>query len=268
MGTIKTLPGLARAHLEARRGTQEQASAYCKKDGLWFELGQMKQNSDAPSGNLLAVQLKNLIVAVKEGADDEKLLSEYTVCCARYPKFIEKVRESQRPALREELEVIVLYGRPGTGKTQYCYTLSPNLYALPVRSQKTTWFNGYQGQKAVLMDDFSGKIGLDELLRLLDRYPIQVEVKGGFTWFNPSTIYITSNVHIDDWYDYSKRNDSKQALKRRISKFLYCERHDFGATAPIYSQQECDCCFVPLRRIQPTIAVVIEDESGTVTDII
>lgn len=43
---------------------------------------------------------------------------------------------------------------------------------------------------------------------------------GGFVWWNPDTIYLTSNAHPMNWYDYSKRQDKELALRRRFTKIL------------------------------------------------
>ena len=66
------------------------------------------------------------------------------------------------------------------------------------------------------MDDFSGEMPLVQLLRLLDRYSVQVPFKGGYLWFCPDTIVITTNVHPRKWYNYWERDSSFEALKRRI----------------------------------------------------
>jgi len=261
MSQVKNLPGLARAHLEPRFGTALQASEYCKKDGLFWEAGCMKANRDTQSNNLMGIQLKLMTDAIRNGATDAQLIDEYIVCYAKHLKFVDKVRESVIPGYREQLDVVLLYGLPGTGKTLWCYEQDPTLYSLPVKGGKNMWFNGYRGQRTVLIDEFSGKMGLDELLLLLDKYPIQTETKGGFTWFNPTTIYVTTNCHIDDWYDYSKRAHSKAALKRRFTSFLYCERHNNGAYTH-YTRQRCDSSFIPLRDVDIMVGVEVTPEDS------
>ena len=79
------------------------------------------------------------------------------------------------------------------------------------------------GQSTVLIDDFAGNVGLTQLLQILDRYPVQVPVKGGFVWWCPNVIIITTNVPLEQWYDYSSRQDSLAALQRRIT-----HRRDFN----------------------------------------
>ena len=65
----------------------------------------------------------------------------------------------------------------------------------------------------MVLDDFYGWIKFDEMLRLLDRYPLLVETKGGTTHFTSRFIHITSNKHPSSWY---KRGHYYDALFRRF----------------------------------------------------
>ena len=56
-----------------------------------------------------------------------------------------------------------------------------------------------------------------EMLRLLDRYPCQVETKGGSVNFAPKTIIILSNKAPEDWYD--KEKCAWAPLERRIESY-------------------------------------------------
>ena len=68
------------------------------------------------------------------------------------------------------------------------------------------WFDGFRGHKYALFDDFDGsQIEFRKLLRLLDKYPMQVPIKGGFTNWNPRKIFITSNVQPRMWYSGDER---------------------------------------------------------------
>ena len=59
------------------------------------------------------------------------------------------------------------------------------------------WWDGYEGEKEVLIDEFwKDFYKYHELLRLLDRYPCKVEKKGGWAHLqgmvSATTIVITA----------------------------------------------------------------------------
>ncbi|KAL0168654.1 hypothetical protein M9458_036876 [Cirrhinus mrigala] len=110
---------------------------------------------------------------------------------------------------------MVLVGPPGCGKSRHVSEL--------VRGQPTyykprgPWWDGYDGHVNVVVDDYYGWIAYDELLRVCDRYPCKVPVKGAFVEFLAKWIYITSNRHVWDWYHFEGYDPS--AILRRV--FVY-----------------------------------------------
>lgn len=217
--TLKLI--LKRAHLEQRKGTQKQAIDYCKKSDTHisgpFEFGTLKKQGK-----------RNDIIAfkdsIKQGINNIDLIDNYTEQVAKYPKFINFVRSEytfkQRAKNIKEngRNVIVLWGKSGIGKTKSVYDSFDIDDIYPVihgdGSSDTLWFDGYQGQKCLLIDDFYSWIKYDFLLRLLDRYPIYVQTKGSSVLFCSENIYITSNQNPNDWY----KNIDKTALFRRIAE--------------------------------------------------
>ena len=65
----------------------------------------------------------------------------------------------------------------------------------------------------VVLDDFYGWLKYSQLLNLLDRYPMQVEVKGAKREFLAKEIIITSNKSPVEWYD-SEKVDIAPLLRR------------------------------------------------------
>jgi len=114
------------------------------------------------------------------------------------------------------LRTYVLYGEPGVGKTRLvydCYS-ADSVFKLNTASNDALWFDGYNAEAVLLLDDFSGWIKYRDFLTLLDGYPYRCPVKGGFTWARWSVVVITSNVSPLHWY---QGHSDDWALWRRIS---------------------------------------------------
>lgn len=138
--------------------------------------------------------------------------------------------------LRRAPRVEVLWGAPGVGKSRYVHdfanvhfglgdfgTFEPDLWT----SKSSQWFDGYSGQRVALFDDYAGGIEFQLFVKLLDRYHLQVPVKGGFTWWYPDWIFITSNVDPENWYSDLSPNQLG-ALLRRIRVYHVTEPLEFG----------------------------------------
>lgn len=110
--------------------------------------------------------------------------------------------------------VWVFWGASGTGKSRRAWEeagLDP--YSKCPRSK---FWDGYQGQKAVVVDEFRGGIDVSHLLRWCDRYPVRVEVKGSSRPLEAETLWFTSNVDPRNWYP-DLDADTLEALLRRFN---------------------------------------------------
>lgn len=211
-GTIKKW--LNNAHIEARKGTPKQASDYCKKDGDFIEIGKISNQGGR-------TDLKEFVSEVRNGKLNHDLIDSHTNIMCRYHKFANQIRTAkcEKMAIENHQKGIVsevIWGKPGSGKTRSIYDLydEKDVYA-PDLSTSNLWWDGYTGQKILLLDDFYGQIKYSYMLRLLDRYKIQLQIKGGFTYKAWEKVFITSNDPPELWYPNILK---KSALKRRISK--------------------------------------------------
>lgn len=116
-------------------------------------------------------------------------------------------------------QVTVLVGKTGVGKSRILAQTYPDAFW---KSTGDKWFDDYDLQKEVIIDEFYGWLPYAQLLRLLDRYPMTVETKGGSVNFAPEKILIAANSMPDAWYNWNV-NMQFSALKRRIDNMLIME---------------------------------------------
>lgn len=208
------------AHCELRKGSQQQAIDYCSKEdtrvaGPW-SWGTPRVTRPGARNDLSTFR-----DAVRGGSTKRQLMDDHPAVMAKFPRFAHEVRMTYLPQDFKKRRVVLLYGDPGTGKTRYCAEDAPKGYLWTQPIGGGMWFDGLDHHTHCLLDDFMGKgskFSLADLLRILDGYALQVQVKGAHTIWHPDVIYITTNYHPRDWYDWSTRLPSWGALKRRISE--------------------------------------------------
>ena len=91
------------------------------------------------------------------------------------------------------------YGPTGTGKSRGVRQAYPELYV----KNPNKWWDGYQGQTTVLLDDFQKEHAcLGYHLKIWgDHYPFAAETKGSTLQARPDRIVVTSNYHPRDIWD-------------------------------------------------------------------
>lgn len=115
-----------------------------------------------------------------------------------------------------EKEINVFWGPTGSGKSKRAWE-EAGLDAYP-KAPTTKFWDGYQGQEHVVIDEFFGQIEISHMLRWLDRYPVLVETKGSGTSLKAKKIWITSNLHPSEWYRTAPEVQV-EALLRRLNIF-------------------------------------------------
>lgn len=195
---VKKIPGFNRSHLEQRRGSGKEASEYCKKDGDFVEFGTPTANTQGRRNDLESIKQR-----LDDGASSRDISDEFFSRWVVYRRSFEAYTELRNePRHRPGLKVIVLRGESGTGKSSYVFSRHPGCWIST--NPILRWFDGYSGQTVACIDDFNGETPFRFLLRLLDIYPIRVEIKGGHVAWNPETIFITTNRPITEWYGGEK----------------------------------------------------------------
>nr|BDF97675.1 replication-associated protein [Cressdnaviricota sp.] len=113
-----------------------------------------------------------------------------------------------------ERVISVFWGRTGTGKSRRAWG-EAGLDGYP-KDPLTKFWDGYQGQDCVVIDEFRGGISIAHVLRWFDRYPVIVEIKGGAVVLRASRIWLTSNLDPRIWYAQEDA-ETNEALLRRLN---------------------------------------------------
>lgn len=109
-----------------------------------------------------------------------------------------------------------LFGDTGTGKTRYALQQAPTAYWKPISGRGENWWDGYDGQDDVIIDEFRPEqYSLQFLLQLFDCYPMQVPFKGGFIQFRARRIFLTCPLPPRRAFSSTIQEDYAQ-LDRRI----------------------------------------------------
>lgn len=211
LATAKRILGVDHAHMEPARDW-DKLMLYCGKedtrvDGPWEagEPGQPGKRKD----------LDAVFAAVRDGMGLTEVAQTFPGQWIKFHKGISALHTTFHPPVeRPNVKVYCFYGVTGCGKTRKVYEVAPKCYS--VFDMKAPWFDGYNGQKVMLLDDYGpGMLNINFLKRLLDRYAITLPVKGGSVAMEADTVFITTNYMMSDWYPKAGGLDY-DALVRRI----------------------------------------------------
>lgn len=220
MGTVKQALDDPKIHLEIRRGQPSQASAYCKKDdsriaGPW-EFGSCPNDVGQRHDLIQAaaiVRERGYYALYDEGWADNIIA-----------QFRGGLMELHRLRLRKfafecrDVSVVCIYGPAGAGKTRLVYDTFGfrNVYNLPKCKDSIPWFENYDGQDVLLIDEMEKNMfNFGWLMQALDRYPIQCPIKGSTAWGAWTKVVICSNHNPSKWFNWEKH--CRDALYRRLN---------------------------------------------------
>lgn len=200
-------------HFEAARGTARQAADYCMKDGNFQEFGTPPstiKDASAAGGEATKRKYDDALQAAKEGRFDDIPADLFT----RHYNTYKKIRFDYAPPAsdNDELNNYWVYGPAGTGKSRSVRKFfGDSLYV----KNPNKWFDGYSGEKFVLIDDVHPKwSGITALKIWADHYPFSPETKGGhLKMIRPEGIIVTSNYTIEQCFEHE---EDVEPMKRRF----------------------------------------------------
>lgn len=205
-----------RAALFKRYGSREQARNYCMKEGKYIEIGKWD-----PKGQGARTDLESLMELIREDVPQREIMELLPNTFSRHMKFAEKyLALVERDASKDfrKIHTTVIHGSAGKGKSRIARELEEaaggRLFV--VNTDETFPFDGYDGEDAIILDDFYGGLKHHFLLNVLDGYQLRVNVKGSHRYARWTRVYITSNDAPEQWY----ARGVTPALARRLHKII------------------------------------------------
>lgn len=194
----RLLPG--NGHCENRKGTHEEMLEYVTKDSTRKEGGQRIVAGVEPRPGTRS-DLVSIKARLDQGAKEAEIADEFFGQWVRYHKAFVRYRGIKLPNRNFPTFTQVYWGPPGTGKTRAAFDeAGPDAYWLPKPNGSRVFWDGYEGEEHVVIDEFFGWMPRDLMCRICDRYPFRVETKGGSVPFVAKKIWITSNSPPCEWW--------------------------------------------------------------------
>ena len=207
--SIKSIKSLCpRAHFEAV--TRDNGiDAYCMKEETRaegpFEFGTRPTNVSTQQ----KIDWEKTRKMAEEGKWKEVPAEHYI----KYFGNLKKIHhEAAQPYEHNECRGHWLWGPPGTGKTTFARSeFGEDIY---IKSQNK-WWDGYIGQKVVILDDLDSDCLSHYLKIWADKWPCTGEIKGASVNLCHTHFVVTSNYSIEELFG-NKGQTLVEAVRRRF----------------------------------------------------
>lgn len=210
-----------KAHVERQRGRNEEAAAYCRKDGKYWEKGALPQDRYS-AGDREKKRWEEARELSKRGRFEEVDARIYM----RHYKTMEYIysKHKENPKILTEMPGVWIYGPQGVFKNSYCLQAWPDAFKKRVHK----WWDGYQDQDVVVLHDLDmcmPKEFSHEIKIWVDAEPFFAEVKGGGRFIRPKKFVVTSNFSITELFG-NGNPVTLEAIKRRFPVVLHFDSAD------------------------------------------
>ena len=164
-----------------------------------------------------------------KGENLNKVILEYPQEIFNYDKYRKNINlfnlDKNKPNKIIMRKCFWLYGPSGIGKSYLVRNTFDNIY----EKSNNAWWDGYNNEKTVLIDDFDKTcVKLSYYLKIWgDNYRFNGEIKGSIIQPIYNKLIITSNYNIEElFYDEEKPDiELVNALKRRFEEiYIYDKR--------------------------------------------
>lgn len=238
-------------HFAPMRSDSARCRQYCSKVETRisgpYEIGEFVQEGQR-------TDLLRAIKMIDEGIPFDNVAEIFPTQALMYEnklknRELEKFSEKYKTQCRN-VEIIFIYGPPRTGKTTYVNAQANFNFndIFVVENYGEYMFTGYQRQSIVVFDEFAGQVPITRMNKLLEPFPMRLNVKGGVVQACFTKVYIISNYSLQELYQAEKTEqyESYKAFCERINKIIRFDK--------MHNQFiERDCVFADIPKEQQKI---------------
>jgi hypothetical protein len=182
---------LPKVHITICNGSSQDNINYCKKLDNFFEAGTPRVESRRVKK--CKDDWEALVNLAENGKLEDIRTDNPREFLVYYRTFKQIAMDKMKPEPVERY-CYWIHGKPGTGKSRAVHQHYPDAYW----KNANKWWDGYQGQETVVLDDLGGAFLYEHLKRWADRYPVIGEVKGSSIGLSYKRFIVTSNFDVDD----------------------------------------------------------------------
>ena len=221
-----------RLYLRKRWGTQQQAIDYVRKvetraDQDLYPNTEFREAGQRHQPNCTEAHAQ-VMEAIKNGATEKDIMQNFPDYYDKHTNAVVRRCQTFHRRLRwREVEVHVLYGTTGTGKTRTAIDIAMDEtvseeepdglvpYIKRLTKDGATQWDCYQGEEWVIMDEFMWQqYAIEHLLPDLDGNPLSRTMKYGTAHAKWKYVFITSNIPPSQWYTNADPEHRKAFLRR------------------------------------------------------
>lgn len=209
-GWKKIFPG---AHIEQMMGNFGENEDYCSKESKLTCLGVK------PNPNGLRIDVDTFCQRLKAGEKLKDVAIDMHATFVQYNNGLTRLSAFLgAPYQHSDVRGVWVYGVPGSGKTHYARNRFSDIY---IKSQNK-WFDGYNGEKTILLDDYDCFRALGHYLKIwADKWACNGEIKGGTVCLQHEHFVVTSNYSINDMFGGD--DALVKAVSRRFTSIYFPE---------------------------------------------
>jgi hypothetical protein len=177
-----------------------------------------KMSRDEKAREIVRLVETGNIEEVKREFPQEYLYTNATIEKMATRCLITQLQQEEIQPIHPKRKNVYLLGDPGTGKP---FLARKRCGICPFNKTQNKWFDGLSSQTpGIIWNDLQPMQGFNwqTLLDSADQYPIQVEIKGGTTIWDPrqKPVWVTSNYSPEEIMEHQPQARI-EALKRRFT---------------------------------------------------